>query len=260
MKDQTLKRLKSNIIKASYSAGEGHIPSALSILDLVWILYDKVIKVDPKKPGDITRDRFVLSKGHASLALYAVLAEKGFFEQEKLALFCKYDSILGGHPDCNKVPGVEASTGSLGHGFPMAVGMALGSTIKGLKNKIFCLVGDGECNEGTVWEAALLASHHRLSNLVCIVDYNRSTDRALDLGDLNAKFNAFGWITLRINGHDQLEIFNALTHATNGKPLAVIAETLKGNGVACMENNPAWHHRSPTEMELGHLLEELSKV
>lgn len=258
MSDPFLQKMKRRIILAAHSAAEGHIPSAFSILDLIWVLYDKTMHIDPSLPNDPTSDRFVLSKGHASLALYAVLAEKGFFPLKQLDTFCKYDSTLGGHPDCNKVPGVEASTGSLGHGFPMAVGIALGSRIRRINNRIFCLIGDGECNEGTIWESALLAAHHQLSNLCCIVDYNHSTDRALELGDLAAKFRSFGWDVHTIPGHDHEEICRALNRRTTSQPMAIIAATTKGYGVKRMENEPAWHHRALNDEELKSIIEELS--
>jgi transketolase len=258
MSNLKLTKLKRQIVQVSSSAREGHVPSALSILDLVWVLYDQVLKVDPNRSNDPMSDRFVLSKGHASLALYAVLAEKGFFSPEDLSTFCSYESKLGGHPDCNKVPGVEASTGSLGHGLPMAVGMALGSKIQHIENRVFCLVGDGESNEGTIWESALLAAHHQLSNLCCIVDYNHSTDRALKVGDIAEKFKSFGWEAIEIDGHDHEQIYRALTHYHPNRPLAIVAETIKGNGIKRMENEPAWHHRSPNDNELNEILKELS--
>jgi transketolase len=258
MSNTKLTKLRRQIVQASRSAGEGHVPSALSVLDLIWVLYDQVLKVDPNRSNDPMMDRFVLSKGHASLALYAVLAEKGFFSPDDFLTFCSYESKLGGHPDCNKVPGVEASTGSLGHGFPMAVGMALGSKIRQIENRVFCLIGDGECNEGTIWESALLAAHHQLSNLCCIVDYNHSTDRALKVGDLAAKFKSFGWEAIEIAGHDHGQIYRALNHSHPNRPLAIVAETTKGNGVKRMENEPAWHHRSPNDDELKDILKELS--
>ena len=253
-----LNRLKRQIVLATVTVGEGHIPSAFSILDILWVLYDRVLQVDPKNPKSDKRDRFVLSKGHGALALYAVLAEKGFFPASELERFATFNSILGGHPDCNKVPGVEASTGSLGHGLPMAVGMALGMRIRKVNSRIFVLVGDAECNEGTIWESALLAAHHRLSNLTCIVDYNHSTDRALLLGDIAAKFAAFGWGTTAINGHDHNAIYNALIRTESYRPTAIVAEAVKGFGCKRMENNPAWHHRTPTQDELPAILKELA--
>lgn len=254
---KTLKKLKQIIIKASANSGEGHIPSAFSVLNILWVLYDKVLQIDPKNPRADDRDMFILSKGHASLGLYAVLAEKKFFSLSELENFGKFNSILGGHPDRNKVPGVEASTGSLGHGFPIGAGVALGLKIKKMNNKVFVIIGDGECNEGTVWESALIASHHNLSNLCCIVDYNHSTDRALDMGNIADKFKSFGWNACVINGHNHEEIYNALIKKTD-KPKVIIANTIKGYGSKIMENNPAWHHKFPSSEELNVLLEELS--
>jgi transketolase len=253
-----INKLKRIIVKASAIAGEGHIPSAFSVLDILWVLYDRILKIDPTYPDDPARDRFILSKGHASLALYAVLSEKGFFHSSALESFAKFDSFLGGHPDCTKVPGVEASTGSLGHGFPMSIGVALGLKIQHKDCKIFTIIGDGECNEGTVWESALLAAHHKLANLCCIIDYNHSTDRALLVGNLAEKFSTFGWESRIINGHDHEEIFKALNLLHNSGPTAIIADTVKGYGCKIMENNPAWHHKGPTEEELNSILEELS--
>lgn len=258
MEAHSMNKLKREIVQASHFAKEGHVPSALSILDLIWVLYERVMRIDPRQPNASSFDRFILSKGHASLALYAVLCEKGYFSKDEFRTFCKYDGKLGGHPDCNKVPGVEASTGSLGHGLPIAIGISIGSKIRNAKNKIYCLIGDGECNEGTIWESALLAAQHNLSNLCCIVDYNHSTDRALMVGDLVSKFQSFGWDAVAISGHDHEQIFNALTRPHESRPLAVIAETIKGYGIKRMENEPAWHHRSPTEVELSEILEELS--
>lgn len=256
--DSVIKRLKRGIVLGTLSVGEGHIPSAFSILDILWVLYDRIMQMSPENPRSDDRDRFVLSKGHGSLALYAILAEKGFFSVREVEGFATFNSRLGGHPDCNKVPGVEASTGSLGHGLPMAVGMALGLRIRKVNRRVFVLVGDSECNEGSIWEAALLAAHHRLSNLTCIVDYNHSTDRALLLGDIAAKFEAFGWRSVAINGHDHEAIYAALSQLGSDRPRAVVAETVKGSGCRQMENNPAWHHRAPTAQELPAILAELA--
>lgn len=255
-----MKELRETIVRSASLSKEGHIPSALSILDILWVLYDKILNLNSSNLDNPDRDRFILSKGHASLGLYAVLAKKGFISAKELNNFCTYDSFLGGHPDRNKVPGVEASTGSLGHGFPIGVGIALGLKIKKSPARVFVLVGDGESNEGTIWEGAMLAAHHNLTNLCCIVDYNHSTDRALLVGDLSLKFKAFGWDTVVVNGHDQKrleEIFKE-DFKNNKRPLAIIAETIKGYGVKSMENNPAWHHRSPNQEELATILKEFS--
>lgn len=254
-----MKKLKETIIKSASLSKEGHIPSALSVLDILWVLYDKILNLDSSNLDHADRDRFILSKGHASLGLYVVLAKKGFLPAEDLKNFSAFDSLLGGHPDRNKIFGVEASTGSLGHGFPISVGMALGLKIKKSPARVFVVVGDGECNEGTIWEGAMLAAHHNLTNLCCVIDYNHSTDRALLVGDLAQKFKAFGWDTVTVNGHDQknLEKIFKQDFTNNKRPLAVIAETIKGYGVKLMENNPAWHHRSPSEEELAAILNEV---
>ncbi len=254
----TLNRLKRLIIQAAHAGGEGHVASAYSILDLLWVLYDRVLRFNPADPSSDERDRFVLSKGHSSLGLYAVLAEKGYFPAADLQTFGAFDSRFGGHPDCNKVPGVEASTGSLGHGLPMAVGMTLALRIRKVSRRVFVLIGDGECNEGSIWEAAMLAAHHRLGGLTCIVDYNHSTDRALFLDDIAAKFAAFHWSVHRINGHDRAAIHHALIQTATDRPTIIVAETTKGQGSKTMENNPAWHHRSPSSEELAQILQEFA--
>lgn len=256
--DKRLIQCKKDILVAASAAGEGHIASAFSILDILWVLYDRVLRLDPQRPDAEDRDRFVLSKGHGSLGLYAVLAEKGFFPREHLKTFAAWDSLLGGHPDRTKAPGVEASTGSLGHGMPMAAGMAYGLKVKKSDRKVFCLIGDGEANEGSVWETALLAAHHRLDNFCCILDYNHSTDRALMVGDLAAKFTAFGWIAETVDGHDREGIYRALIHTAAGQPRIIIANTVKGRGCQPMESNPAWHHKAPKPEELDGILAQLA--
>jgi transketolase len=257
MSDSALTQIRKDIMRIATRSKEGHIPSSFSILDILWVLYDRVLRIDPANPKDESRDRFVLSKGHASLGLYAVLAAKGFFSADEFDGFAKYDSCLGGHPDRNKVPGVEASTGSLGHGFPIAVGMALAQKIAKGKSRVFVLVGDGECNEGTIWESALLAAHHGLENLTCIVDYNHSTDRALMVGDLAEKFSSFGWDAVTIDGHDHEALFDALSGESSGKPRVIIAETIKGYGCEPMENNPEWHHKFPAPEQVEDLIAQV---
>lgn len=253
-----MNKMKRAIVTAATNAGEGHITSAFSILDILWVLYDQVLKIDPQNPGTFDRDRFILSKGHAALGLYAVLAEKGFFPYSDLETFGNFNSSFGGHPDRNKIPGVEASTGSLGHGFPMAVGVAMALKIQQSPYKVYTLIGDGECNEGTVWESALLAAHHKLKNLCCVVDYNHSTDRALLVGDLEEKFASFGWDSCSIDdGHDHDKIHNALTYQPKDRPYVIVANTIKGYGCKRMENNPEWHHKSPSAHEVTEILEEL---
>ena len=174
---ETLKMLKRQIVKVSYECQEGHIPSAFSILDILYVLYHDVMKIDPHNPKKEPHDRLIVSKGHASIGIYAVLAEVGFFQMEELDTFCQYGSRLGGHPDFHKVPGIEVSTGSLGHGLPLAVGIAMAQKFKKNNNRVFVIIGDGELNEGTNWEAFMAAKEQKLSNLVCILDYNHSSDR-----------------------------------------------------------------------------------
>jgi transketolase len=224
------------------------------VLDLLYVIYDKFMDIDSIKENNPCRNRFVLSKGHASLGLYAILIENGIITSSELDNWATYESILGGHPDTNKVIGVEASTGSLGHGFPISVGMSLGYKIKNIDGRIITIIGDGECNEGTVWESALLAVHHKLNNLTCIVDFNHSTDRALYLGNIENKFKSFGWKCITINGHNHEEIYDALNIHDTERPIAIIANTIKGYGCKPMEGDPSWHHKYPTKEELPELL------
>ncbi len=256
---QVILSLKEMIVKASFKSKEGHIPSGLSILDIIWVLYDKILKIKKNEPNQHDRDRFILSKGHGSLGLYAVLIGQGLLEKKLIDDFCTFDSILGGHPDRNKIPFVEASTGSLGHGLPMAVGIAMGAKIQMLKSRVFCLIGDGECNEGTIWESMLLASHHKLDNLCCIVDYNHSTDRALNIDNLTDKFRSFGWNTIEVNGHDHESLYKYFSEFPQKKelPTVLIAETIKGNGIRSMESQPAWHHKSPSNENIKSIIEEI---
>ncbi len=239
-------KLIEKILTLSSKKKEGHIGSSLSILDILIALYSNHIQK--------TNNRFILSKGHASLGLYVVLDYFGI-TSSNIESFCDFNSELGGHPS-NKVNGVETSTGSLGHGLPIAVGMAIGYKIQKIDGKIFVLIGDGESNEGTIWESALLAAHHKLNNLVCIMDHNKSGDRALKIDSVIKKFEAFNWSVLEIDGHDPVQIDNAL-NAISDKPLFVLANTIKGKGVAIMENNPEWHHKSPSSDELQKFLKEL---
>lgn len=255
---QTISDMKRVILQAAARAGEGHVPSAFSVLDILWVLYSQVLRHDPANPGWKERDRFVLSKGHASLALYAVLARQGYFPEAELENFGAFGAMLGGHPCRLKVPGVECSAGSLGHGLPMAVGLALGLRLRGLPGRVFALIGDGEANEGSVWESLLLAAHHKLSKLCVIVDVNHSTDRALDLGDLVGKFAAFGFRVQSVDGHDHHALLQAMSEPPGDRPQALLAQTVKGRGCCDMENNPAWHHRAPKEQELCAMLQELA--
>ena len=237
------KKLISRIAELSVKGKEGHVPSALSILDIIWVIYNKIININLLKRRSRKRDFFILSKGHGCLAQYVVLEKKGIISKKDLNTFCKYKSNFGGHPDSNKIEGIECSTGSLGHGFPFAAGVAYGNKLLNIKSKVITLVGDGECNEGSIWETAMIASHHKLNNLICIVDKNKSSDRALKIDDLKSKFKSFGWHAVNIDGHSQKEIFKAL-NIKSRKPLAIIANTIKGKGINFMENNPEWHHKN----------------
>jgi transketolase len=204
------------------SGDEKHDLSAYSTLEVLWVLYDRILRYDPSHPRSEDRDRFIMSKGHGPLALYAILAHKGFFPASELKTFLEWDGILGGHPDRNRVPGVETSTGSLGHGFPMAIGVALALKAKRIDRRVYVLIGDGEANEGSVWEAVLLAGDLALSNLTAVLMDNRSSTR--DLGDLALKFGAFGWDARIVDARDERAIENALLSPAADRPSVVIAE------------------------------------
>ena len=234
------------ILKLAQKGKEGHVPSSLSILDIIETLYKNFITKNKF-------DKFVLSKGHGSLALYVVLEK--YKITKNLDTFCSFKSNFGGHPDKNKIRGVESSTGSLGHGFPFASGIALAKKIKNQKGKVFCLIGDGECNEGTIWETCMIASHHKLDNLICIIDKNKSTDRALIVDDLKKKFSAFGWDAHVINGHKESLLIKTINKQKK-RPLVIIANTTKGKGVFFMENNPEWHHKKIDDQAINKFILE----
>lgn len=256
---QTRKKILEMIVRARGT----HIASAFSIVDIILYLYEKVLKIDPKNPKDKNRDKFVLSKGHGCAALYVTLANCDFFPKEILDTYCQPGSILGGHPDSSRVPGVETSTGSLGHGFSVAVGFALANKINKITSKIYCLIGDGECNEGAVWEAAMVASHHNLNNLVLILDDNKLMISGFAKDILNPlsfkeKFRAFGWNTIEIDGHNFSHLAKAFdTKFKNNKPTVIVANTTKGKGVSFMENEKEWYSKLPNEEELNSALKEL---
>jgi len=243
-----LNNLRVKILKAAVNSGEGHIPSSLSILDILYCIYILLPKVSNVNfRGD---DFFVLSKGHAALALYAVLEEAGFIGSDWETTFCNFTSKFGGHPDMNKITGVEASTGSLGHGLPITLGKILAKRILGIKCRAICLVGDGELNEGTIWESLILAAHHNMEELTIVIDSNGSGDRAVRLDSLESKFKAFNFDVTNINGHAHIEIVSSLMRKQKNKPHVIIAQTIKGYGILEMENNPAWHHAVPNKSEI----------
>ena len=247
--DERSKYLRSLVIDG-LSAGRGHVGSPLSLVEIVRVLYDDVLAVRPSEPAWPDRDRFILSKGHGCLALYAVLADHGFFPKDELKRHCKAGALLGGHVDAH-IPGVEASTGSLGHGLPIGVGAALAARMRRRTSRVFVVTGDGELGEGSVWEAALAASKHALDNLTVIVDYNKlqsygRVDEVLPLEPLADKWRAFGFTVREVDGHDVAalrETFAALPFAA-GKPNAIIAHTLKGRGIDYAELDARWHHKS----------------
>jgi transketolase len=253
--------LRLKIVQMVMRAGEGHIPSSFSIVDLIEHLYAHVLRFDASNPKGNDRDYFILSKGHGCGALYVVLHKHGFLSDDDLVKYSTSQGILGGHPDMTTVPGVEASTGSLGHGFPTSVGIALGLRIQGRGNRAFALLGDGECHEGTIWESANVAANLRLGNLCAVVDWNGSAAQLMPLDDLPAKWRAFGWETHVIDGHcpDEMQAtFSSLQFSPDGVPKAVIARTVKGKGVSFVEGHGKWHHRTPNDEEMAAIAAELA--
>lgn len=256
-------RIRQEVFKMACRANGGHIAPAYSMTDIVAELYfDDILHYDSTNAEWQDRDYFVLSKGHGVLALYAALAMAGYFPMEELASFCKPSSRLGSLAKMGSVPGIEASTGSLGHGLSFAVGIALACKLDGCGNHIYVLVGDGECQEGSIWEAVMSAAHHKLDNLTLIVDYNGlqamdSIDTIMSIKEFSRKLEAFGFSAENIDGHDYEKIKAALQRRTDGKPHAVVAHTVKGKGISFMENVPIWHYRVPNEEEMDIALEEL---
>ena len=259
--------MRRDIVEMIAEAGSGHPGGSLSAADIVATLYfGGVLHHDPARPDWDERDRFVLSKGHAAPVLYAALAEAGYFGRDHLKTLRKLGSILQGHPDSKKVPGVEVSSGSLGQGLSIANGIALGLRIAGNQtSRVYCLLGDGECQEGQVWEAAMFAPHHGIDNLVAIVDHNNlqidgtCTD-VMCLGELAEKFRAFGWDVRVVDGHDVEALMNAFSEARTvvGAPVCIVAMTVKGKGVSFMEDNAEWHGKAPNAEETARALEELA--
>lgn len=264
------KSMRTNIIKMLHQAGSGHPGGSLSAADIVAALYfGGVMKYSEGDPNDPERDYFILSKGHAAPVLYAVLAELGIIEESELSTLRKMHSRLQGHPDSKKLPGVEVSTGSLGQGLSIASGLALGARINAQKNNseksyVFTLLGDGELEEGEVWEAAMFAAHYKLDNLVAIVDNNNlqidgDVRDVAGLDDISAKFKSFGWQTIDVDGHNVNAIITALNAAKliDGKPVCIIASTVKGKGVSFMENQAGWHGKAPNDEQAKEALAEL---
>ncbi|WP_320173211.1 transketolase [Maridesulfovibrio sp.] len=248
--DQRSKQLRKKIVDVLHHAGRGHIGPSMSLVEMLRVLYDSVLEYDPANPQSTQRDRFILSKGHGCLALYVLLAEKGFISEEELFSFCSFDGLVGGHPT-TKTPGVEFATGSLGHGLSLAVGVAAALKIDKSKSRVFTVLGDGECGEGSVWEAAMSAARQKLSNLNAIVDYNKlqsygPTEDISGLEPFADKWKAFGFAVREVDGHDVealKQTFADLPFDTD-KPSAIICHTVKGKGIPFAEGNPNWHHKT----------------
>ncbi len=256
--------IRIDIIREVYSAGSGHPGGSLSAADIITYLYFAEMNIDPKDPDKKGRDRFVLSKGHAAPALYAALAERGYFPKETLLTLRQLGSMLQGHPDRKKVPGVDMSTGSLGQGISAAVGMALADRIDQTGARVYAVLGDGELQEGMVWEAAMAAAHYGLSNLTIFVDHNGlqidgKNEDVMTVAPVAEKFESFGWDVQKIDGHDFEQIAAALEKAkkVTDRPQAVIAETVKGKGVSFMEDQAGWHGKAPDEEQAKQAVKEL---
>lgn len=259
--------IRKDIVEEVFSASSGHPGGALSIADILSYLYFHEMRIDPKNPQWEDRDRFVLSKGHTCPALYATLAERGFFDTSLLKTFRQADSILQGHPDMKHIPGVDMSAGSLGLGISTACGMALSAKVQKKDYRVYCIVGDGESEEGQVWEAAMFAAHYNLDNLTLFLDFNGlqidgPIEEIVDPAPFDKKFEAFKWNVITIDGHDIEQIDKAVQEAKNfkGKPTVIIAKTVKGKGVSFMENKVGWHGKAPNEDEYKQAIADLSAI
>lgn len=259
------REVRINVVKMIAEAASGHPGGSLSCIEILVALYFAQMKIDPKRPDDPERDRFVLSKGHAAPALYAVLSKRGYFPEAELHTLRKIGSILQGHPDMKKTPGVDMSSGSLGQGLSVANGMALAAKLNLKAYNVYVLLGDGELEEGQVWEAVMTSAHYQLDNLVAIVDYNRlqidgNISEIKSVKDLDKRFSSFGWSTKNIDGHSFPEILATFAEAKESKkPFVIIANTVKGKGVSYMENQVDWHGKAPSLQELNQALLELKE-
>jgi transketolase len=261
------RRIRIHVVNMTSRGGSSHVGAALSMADILAVLYGGILNVDPLEPKHPARDRFILSKGHAGAAVYAVLAELGFLPLEKLLTHYQDGSDLSGHISHKGIPGVELSTGSLGHGLSVGAGIAKAGRLSGASYRVFALLSDGECDEGSNWEAILFASHHALDNLVAIVDYNKiqslaTVSETLALEPFADKWRSFGWSVVEVDGHDHESLAACLACIPNerGKPTCVIAHTVKGRGVSFMENSVLWHYRTARGEELAAALQELERV
>ena len=260
-------RIRQGVIKAVYSAKSGHPGGSLSIAEILAVLYFNQMNIDEKNPKAKGRDRLVLSKGHTAPALYSALALRGFFDMDELNHFRNINSILQGHPDMKNIPGVDASTGSLGQGLSIANGMALGSKQDSEGVRVYCICGDGEIQEGQIWEAAMTASHYKLDNLCLIIDNNNlqidgQVNEVMSVYPIDEKFKSFGFETINVDGHNIQELISAFEKAkkVKGKPTAIIANTIKGKGVSFMENEADWHGKAPNEEQYKQAMQELGGV
>ena len=254
------KKIRLHAVRMVHKGGSSHIGSVLSITDILAVLYGSIMDYQPENPKWDGRDRFILSKGHAGAGVYAALAECGFFDPERLMEHYQDGSIFSGHVSHKGIPGVELSTGALGHGLPVGVGMAYAAKLDKKEHRIFVLMSDGELDEGSNWEALMFAAHHNLTKLTAVIDRNKlqsmeSTELTMALEPLADKFKAFGWNVVDVNGHDHQELLNVLAMVNNKKPTVIIANTTKGKGVSYMENEVAWHYKTPT----GELFEQAIK-
>jgi len=265
--EEITRRIRGELVQISHMTDTPHLGSSLSCVDILVAAYWMALNIDPADPLDLNRDRFILSKGHAAPALYTALAYRGFFPIEQLQDYAKPGSLMAEHPSLRSVPGVEATTGSLGHGLSIGLGMAIAGRIQYQSYHVFVVISDGECNEGTIWEAAMLASAQGLNKLVVIVDFNKwqATGRSREvmaIDPLKAKWEAFGWSTYETDGHDLKTLVNLLTNVpdSSGKPIAIVAHTVKGKGVSFMEDDNNWHYRIPTVTEVELAKRELHLI
>jgi transketolase len=265
--DERSKNLRKMIVRTLEAGKRGHVGAAFSVMEILRVLYDDILKFDAANPRWLERDRCILSKGHGCIALYVILADKGFFPEAELWKFCASDGILGGHPEYGKVPGVEASTGSLGHGLSFGVGFALSAKLNREKHRVFVIVGDGECSEGSIWEAALCAAQHKLDQLTVLVDYNKQQTygtiaEVQGLEPIVDKWASFGFAVREVDGHDLDALRTILSQVPfePGKPNAIICHTIKGKGVSFTERNLGWHHKAKiTQAEALSLLAALAE-
>jgi len=263
----TSAKVRRHIIDAVYNASSGHPGGSLGIADILTVLYNEVLNIDPSNPKMENRDRFVLSKGHCSPALYGILAEKGYFPKEEILKFRKIDSYLQGHPDSKRVPGVDASTGSLGHGISVACGMAISAKLDKKDFRVYTVLGDGELEEGQVWEAAMFAAHYKLDNLTAFVDFNGlqidgDITKVMSPLPIDEKFKAFGWNVLYIDAHNYEQIISAVEEAKlfKGKPTMILATSIKGKGVSYMEGQASWHGSAPNKEQYEQAVAELDEL